>query len=146
MPKVRVTSRTDTRGTVNADLRGLYEVQALAQASRAGVPSHLLDPGGWNGDEDDLRGLFAEQVYRVGEVNWTAPDAIAQLAEPIGFLERICHGLGVDPRAALAEVYDLARFKRQLAEGRERHNARRRGEVPELPRDLAPSDYVEGQW
>jgi hypothetical protein len=141
--KVRVTARTDTRGTVNAEYRGLYEVEALAKARKAGIPSDLLDAAGWTGDPNDLRGLWAELVYRLGEVNWTAPDAVDQLAEIVDSMQTLCRSLGVDPRAAIP--YGMAKLKRQLHEGRERHAARLRGAVGELPRAEA-SEVSWGVW
>ncbi len=140
--KVRLTHRTDNRGTVNADFRGLYEVTALAAARQAGIPGDLLHPAGWNGDEDDLRGLFAEQVYRLGEINWTAPDAIEQIAGAIDAMQTICRGLGVDPKAAIP--YGLAKFKRVLHEARERHAALVRGDA-DLPL-ATEADVCWGVW
>jgi hypothetical protein len=109
---VRVTHRTDTRGTVNAEYRGLYELAALDAASKAGVPDHMLHPSGWNGDENDLTGYFAEQIYRLGEIGFTAPDTIAQLAKAIEAMQQVCRTFSVDPREAIP--YDSARFKREL--------------------------------
>lgn len=140
--KVRVTHRTDSRGTVNADFRGLYETRALDAAHKAGIPGSLLHPAGWNGDEDDLTGFFAEHIYRLGEVPFTAPDAIEQLGAIIAPMTQVCRNLDVDPGAAIP--YDLARFKRQLHEGRERHAAIVRGDYE--PPSLSDADVCWGQW
>ena len=127
--QIRVTHRTDTRGTVNSDFRGLFEVGALKAAYDAGIPSEMLDPAGWNGDENDLRGYFAEHIYLLGEIHWTAPDAIEQITTLINAMQGLCRSLEVDPKAAIP--YEMARFYRSLIEGRERRNAVARGD--ELP-------------
>jgi hypothetical protein len=112
--KVRVTARTDTRGTVNADFRGAYQLNALEAARKAGIPGELLHPAGFSGDENDLTGYFAELIYRIGEVGFTDPAAIERLAAIIGQAQDICRNLGVDPRLAIP--YGHARFIRQLHE------------------------------
>ncbi len=142
--RVRVTHRTDTRGTVNVDYRGLYEITAIEDAFKAGISANLLHPAGWSGDEGDLTGLFAEQIYRVGEANWTALDAIEQLSAPINLMQQTCRGLGVDPKAAIP--YGMARFKRQLHEARKLNAARQSGELCDspLPPDTLGSDWP--QW
>jgi hypothetical protein len=141
--KVRVTARTDTRGTVNAEFRGLYEVEALAKAAKAGIPARYLHSAGWDDDPEDVTGIFAEYVYRLGEVPFTAPDCVDQLGEIVDSMQTLCRSLGVDPKAAIP--YGMARFKRQLHEGRELHAARLRGEVGELPRAEA-SEVCWGVW
>jgi hypothetical protein len=127
----RRTPRTDANGNVLEDFRGKYETEALAAAHGAGIPGFLLDPAGWNGDPNDLTGFFADQIYRVGEINWTRPDAIERLGDAIETMQAICRNLGVDPKAAIP--YEMARFKRQLHEARERQTARQRGEAPAMP-------------
>ena len=124
--KVRVTHRTDTRGTLNADNRGLYAELALKAASAAGVPGDLLDPAGWNGDPNDLQGYFAEQIYLLSEVGWTRPDTIERISEIIAVMVGVCRHYDVDPKAAIP--YGQARLFRELHESRERVNARHSGE------------------
>jgi len=98
--QVRVTHRTDTRGTVNADYRGLYEVDALDRARRAGIPERLLDPAGWDGSENDLRGFFAEAIYQLGDyLEGLEPD-LAKVARVVEMMERICVAEDVDRRSA----------------------------------------------
>jgi hypothetical protein len=129
----RVTHRTDTRGTVNAQYRGLYELRALKAAHESGIPDYMLHPSGWNGDENDLTGFYAEQIYALADVNFSAPDAIESLAKAINLMQDICRNLSVDPRKAVP--YDMARFKRELHEVPERAAARDRGEFPDLSED-----------
>jgi hypothetical protein len=112
--KPRVTHRTDTRGTVNAAFSGFGYVAELASALEAGIPARMLHPSGWDGDEDDLTGFYAEQVYRLGEISFSAPDAIAQLAAVIDVMQAVCRSLSVDPRLAIP--YDSAGFIRRLHE------------------------------
>jgi hypothetical protein len=139
MAKPRVTHRTDTRGTVNADFKGAYELHALAAAHKAGIPGDLLHPAGWNGDENDVRGYFAELIYRIGEIPFTAPDAIEQLSEAIKQMRLVCQNLGVDHEAAIP--YEMAKFKRQLHEGRQRHAALARGDC-----EFPPASEAEAPW
>jgi hypothetical protein len=140
--KVRVTSRTDSRGTVNGEYRGLYELQSLKAAADAGIPGHMLHPAGWDGNEDDLTGYFAEQVYRLADAGFTAPDAISRLAEAIEAMQQVCRNFRVDPKAAVP--YDMARFKRQLFESRE-HRAETIVHGDELPLG-DPEAFAWGQW
>jgi uncharacterized protein YabN with tetrapyrrole methylase and pyrophosphatase domain len=67
---------------------------------------------------------------------------IEQLSDIIALMTQICRNLDVDPKAAIP--YEMARFKRQLHEGREKHAAIVRGDV-ELP-SLSDADVCWGQW
>lgn len=114
---------------MNADYRGAYELQALANARRAGVPADLCHPAGWNGDESELTGYFAEQIYLLGDAPFTAPDTVERLGEILGRMLDICRYYGVNPREAIP--YAMPKLKRQLFEAREHLAAIARGE--ELP-------------
>jgi hypothetical protein len=138
---VRTTHRTDTRGTVREDLSGLYEQQSLKRAAKAGIPAKLLDPGGWDGNENDLTGYWAELAYRLGEVRFTSPTAVQEIAAVIAKMHELCRGLGVDPLACVP--YDMARFKRQLHEHGE-HLAALKAGTADLP--LAELEDVLPGW
>lgn len=128
---IRTTHRTDTRGTVREDLNGLYERQSLKAAAKAGIPAKLLDAGGWDGNEDDLTGYWAELVYRLGEIRFTSPTAVQDIAAVIAKMHELCRGLGVNPLDCVP--YEMARFLRQLNERREDLAALKAGDAePEL--------------
>lgn len=112
----RVTHRTDNRGNLLDEFRGAIYVQALKKARTAGIPGLMLDPEGWSGDENDLRGFFAELVYRMGEVPFTNPHAVDRLRGIIGEMTSVCEHFGVEPLAAIP--FEMAKFTRQLHEHR----------------------------
>lgn len=100
--KNRVTRWTDDRGNVLEEFRGLFEQQAIAKAREAGIPARLLDRGGWNGDEDDIAGLFTDLIYRVGSLPLHGPiDPMSDAEELISAMRQICDSVGADYREAI---------------------------------------------
>jgi hypothetical protein len=76
----------------------------------------MCHPAGWNGNEDDLTGFYAEQIYLLTEASqhFTEPDCIDRMAEVIKIMVTACRRFSVDPKAAVP--YDVARFGRWLHE------------------------------
>ena len=142
MSKVRVTSRTDTRGTVNQEFRGLFEVSALENARKAGIPARLLHPSGWDGDEEDVTGLFAEMIYRLGELPINGPTDMSDAELIIKQMVSLCENFGVDHRQAIP--FDYPRFIRDLRVNRVKLKAIDNGTG--VPDPVSEAEVCWGQW
>lgn len=139
--KVRVTHRTDTRGTVLEAYRGLYATQALDAARRAGIPERYLHRAGWDGNEDDLTGFFSEAIYELGDYLTGLEPDLAKVGRVLALMEQICQSEDVDRRSAIP--YEAARFLRKFSEARARRAAILRGDPLPL---ASEADVCWGQW
>lgn len=123
----RRTHRTDANGNLLEQYRGAFELQALDAAQRAGIPRRLLDRAGWDGDESDLTGFFAECVYTLGDCLERAEGDMDKVALPIQMMERLCDQHNVDRREGIP--YSGARLLRQIKDAKDRAAARARGDA-----------------
>jgi hypothetical protein len=137
----RVTHRTDNRGNLLEQYRSAFELQALDAARLAGIPRRLLDPAGWSGDEADLTGFWAEQVYDLSDCLERVERDMDVVERPISWMVRLSEQFGVDYREAMAIPFDGARLLRSIKDSRDRASARTKGDVP-----MATLDDLEITW
>jgi hypothetical protein len=94
---------------------GAFELSCRNTARKAGVPSILLHPAGWNGDATSDSGLYMDLVYRLGDLGLkTSEDAVNEILRRMAAL---CVSSGVEPKTAMAPVFDYARFIRMFNVG-----------------------------
>ena len=141
--KNRVTRWTDDRGNVLENFKGLFEQQAIERARKAGIPARLLHRSGWNGDEDDITGLFTDLIYRVGSLPLHGPvDPMSDAEELISAMKQVCDSVGADYREAIP--FGHLRFIRDFRRRQIELKAINAGSwvAPKASDD----DYREGAW
>jgi hypothetical protein len=123
----RRTLRTDSNGNLLEEYRSYGP--RLEMARRAGIPRDLLDARGWTGDGNDTTGLFADLVYRLGELPLKGPlHPMTDAEEIIRQMVNVCENVGADWRKAIA-FPALIRFVREMGE---RNELMGQGIAPEL--------------
>jgi hypothetical protein len=141
--KNRVTRWTDDRGNVLEDFKGLYEQKAIENARKAGIPGRLLDRAGWNGDEDDIAGLFTDLIYRVGCLPLHGPvDPMSDAEELISAMRQVCDSVDADYREAVP--FGHLRFIRDFR--RRQVELRSVEEGTWIAPEAQEGDYREGSW
>jgi len=122
------THRTDANRNVLEQHSKPFEIKWLEAARDYGVPSKLLEPGGWAGDENNLEGWWAEAVYLLGDALASLDRNPKRCNQAIWMMSVICDKYSID-RAAIP--YEARTFLKSFDDARKRRAAIDRGD--ELP-------------